>query len=448
MGSRRRVLMKHTAPGGEMRIASLPLETPTSDEQVMERILERENLKRALKRVRENKGAPGVDGMKVGQLLGYLWRHWPKILKDLLGGRYRSLPVRGKEIPKNNGPDMRLLGIPAVLDRFVYQAVNQVLQEIWDPTFSKGSFGFRPGLSQWDAMLLAQKYVQAGYRVVVNIDLSKFFDRVNHDRLMSRLATRVKDKRVLKLIRAALNSGLMMDGLTSLTEEGVPQGSPLSPLLSNIVLDELDKEMERRGLAFVRYADDFLIFVRSKKAAKRVMASIDRFITGKLKLKINAEKSSIERPWECKFLGFSFTNSRNNPKIRIHWKTIKRFRQRVKELTRRTCGRSQEQVIRKLMEYLNGWWNYYRLAESTNRLRPLSHWIRRRLRAVVWKQWKNRRTRVRELLRRGVSRSYAVTTGCARKGPWRMSNVKWVVIALPDVYFGSLGFSAPWESSA
>jgi RNA-directed DNA polymerase len=415
----------------------------------MERILERDNLKRALKRVRKNKGAPGVDGMTVGQLGGCLRRHWPKIRRDLMNEKYQPFPVRGKEIPKpGRANDKRLLGIPTVVDRFVYQAVNQVLQEVWDPTFSDGSFGFRPKLSQKDAMLLALKYVKAGYRTVVNIDLSKFFDRVNHDRLMSRLATRVKDKRVLKLIRAALNSGLMLNGLTSPTEEGVPQGSPLSPLLSNIVLDELDKELERRGLLFVRYADDFVVFVRSRTAAKRVMGSIDRFVTRKLRLKINAEKSEITRPWKLKYLGFSFTNSQKNPKIRIHWKTIKRFKERVRELTRRTIGRSQAQVIYKLMEYLRGWWGYYRLAESINRLRPLSHWIRRRLRALVWKHWRNRRTRVRELLKRGVSRSYALTTGCARKGPWRMSIVKWVVIALPNRYFDSLGLSFPWQSSA
>lgn len=432
----------------EMPIASLKFEPPTNDSQLMERILERDNLVRALKRVRKNKGAPGVDGMTVEQLEGYLRRHWSKIKDDLFNGRYRPLPVRGKEIPKSEGPDMRLLGIPTVLDRFVYQAVNQVLQEIWDPIFSDGSFGFRPERSQKDAILRAKQYVSVGYRYLVDIDLSKFFDRVNHDRLMSRLATRVRDKRVLKLIRAALNAGIMLDGLTSSNSEGVPQGSPLSPLLSNIVLDELDKELERRGLSFVRYADDFVVFVRSKAAAKRVMASIDRFVTGRLRLKINADKSAIRRPWDCKYLGFSFTNSRVNPKIRIHWKTIKRFKQRVRELTGRSCGRSLAQVTHKLMEYLRGWWNYYRVAESMNRLRPLKHWIRRRLRALVWKQWKNRKTRVRELLKRGVSRQYALTTGCSRKGPWRMSIVKWVVIALPNRYFSSSGLSFPWESSA
>jgi RNA-directed DNA polymerase len=433
----------------ETSVASLPFETPTSETQVMERILDRRNLKRALKQVRKNKGAPGVDGMTVGQLGSYLRRHWPEIRQALMDSQYSPLPVRGKEIPKpGGGAETRLLGIPTVLDRFIYQAVNQVLQEIWDPTFSAASFGFRPGRSQWDAIMLALQYVRAGYRRVVDIDLSKFFDRVNHDRLMSRLAKRVKDKRVLKLIRAALHSGIMKDGLTSPTEEGVPQGSPLSPLLSNIVLDELDKELERRGLRFVRYADDFLVFVRSKKAAERVMASIDQFITGMLKLKINSRKSGIRGIWETKFLGFSFTKSRSNPKICIHWNTIKRLKARIREITGRSRGRSLDQVIRQLMEYLQGWWGYYQLAQSTNRLHRLVHWIRRRLRALVWKQWKNRRTRVRNLLRGGISRNHAVATGCSRKGPWHMSLIKWVAIALPNSYFSARGFSVPWATSA
>jgi RNA-directed DNA polymerase len=261
---------------------------------------------------------------------------------------------------------------------------------------------------------------------------------------MSTLATRIKDKRVLKLIRSFLTSGVMIGGLEQPTEEGTPQGGPLSPLLSNIVLDELDKELEKRGLCFVRYADDCVIFVRSKRAGNRVMESIGRFIEKKLRLKVNREKSAVGRPWSSKYLGFCLTNSSKNPKIRIHWKTIKRFRERVREITARRRGRSISQVIYELKEYMYGWWNYYGITESFNRLRPLSHWVRRRLRAVIWKHWKNRRTRVRELLKRGVSKAFAVTTGCSRKGPWRMSKVKWVNIALPDAYFKSLGLSFPW----
>jgi RNA-directed DNA polymerase len=249
---------------------------------------------------------------------------------------------------------------------------------------------------------------------------------------------------VLKLVRSFLTAGVMIGGLESPTRKGTPQGGPISALLSNIVLDELDKELEKRGLCFVRYADDCVIFVRSKRAGNRVMKSVSRFIEKKLRLKVNREKSAVGRPWDRKYLGFCMTNSRKTPKIRIHWKTIKRFKERVREITARRRGRSLPQVIGELNQFLNGWWNYYRLTESYNRLRPLPHWIRRRLRALVWKQWKNRRTRVGQLLKRGVTRAYAVTTGCARKGPWRMSKVKWVNIALPDAYFSLFGLSFPW----
>ncbi len=386
--------------------------------------------------------------MTVDQLPGYLQRHWPKIRASLLAGRYEPLPVRRKVIPKPDGGGERLLGIPAVLDRLLQQATAQVLQTMWDATFSDSSFGFRPGRSAQQAIRLAQTFVRAGHRVTVDMDLSKFFDRVNHDRLLSRLATRIEDRRVLRLIRVFLTSGVMIDGLVSPTEEGTPQGGPLSPLLSNIVLDELDRELERRGLHFVRYADDFVIYVRSRRAGERVMESVKRFVTRKLRLKVNEAKSSVGRPWDSKFLGFCFTNSRGNPLIRIHWKTIKRFRQRVAELTRRTCGRSLQRVINDLMSYIRGWWQYFSIAESRNRLRPLAHWIRRRLRALVWKQWKNRRTRVENLLKRGINRPFAVTTGCARKGPWRMSRVLWVTMALPDQYFQSRGMVFPWLDPA
>ena len=261
---------------------------------------------------------------------------------------------------------------------------------------------------------------------------------------MSRLATRIKDKRVLLLIRSFLTAGVMLGGLVEASEEGTPQGGPLSPLLSNIVLDELDKELEMRGLCFVRYADDCVIFVRSERAGRRVMESISRFIEKKLRLKVNLEKSAVDRPWNRKYLGFCVTNSRKNPKIRIHWKTIKRFKDRVREITARRRGRSISQVIGELKQFMSGWWNYFGITESFNRLRPLQHWIRRRLRAVIWKHWKNRRTRVRGFPKRGVARAYALTTGCARKGPWRMSKVKWVQIALPDAWFKSLGLVFPW----
>jgi group II intron reverse transcriptase/maturase len=381
--------------------------------------------------------------MTVRKIKRYYNRHREKIEKALLDGTYTPMPVLQTEIPKPEG-GVRLLGIPTVLDRAIQQAVAQVLTRIWDHTFSEMSFGFRPNRSQHDAIRQYREYVRLGYKYVVDIDISRFFDRVNHDRLMARLATRIKDKRVLKLIRRFLRSGVMIGGLEEPTKEGTPQGGPLSPLLSNIVLDELDKELEKRGLRFVRYADDCVIFVRSKRAAERVMESISRFIEKKLRLKVNREKSDISLPWKSKYLGFCVTNSRENPKIRIHWKSIKRFKERVREITARRRGRSLLQVISELKEFMNGWWNYFGITESFNRLRPLSHWIRRRLRAIIWKHWKNRRTRVGELLKRGVSRDFAVTTGCSRKGPWRMSKVKWVQIALPDSYFTSRGLVFPW----
>ena len=426
----------------EELIASYVSESPTGQVRLMESILERNNMKRAIKRVIKNKGAPGVDGMTVRKIERYLKRHWSKIEQALLEGTYSPMPVKRKEIPKPGG--VRLLGIPTVLDRVIQQAVAQVLNQIWDYTFSEYSFGFRPNRSQHDAIRQYREYVRSGKRFVVDIDLSKFFDRVNHDRLMSRLATRIKDKRVLLLIRSFLTAGVMLGGLVEASEEGTPQGGPLSPLLSNIVLDELDKELEMRGLCFVRYADDCVIFVGSERAGRRVMESISRFIEKKLRLQVNQEKSAVGRPWERKYLGFCVTNSRSNPKIRIHWKTIKRFKDRVREITARRRGRSISQVIGELKQFMSGWWNYFGITESFNRLRPLQHWIRRRLRAVIWKHWKNRRTRVRELLKRGVARAYALTTGCARKGPWRMSKVKWVQIVLPDACFKSLGLVFPW----
>ena len=426
----------------EEYIASHLSESPTGQIRLMESILERNNMKRAVRRVIRNKGAPGVDGMTVHKVKGYLERHWGKIKKALLDSTYMPMPVRRKEIPKTGG--VRLLGIPTVLDRVIQQAVAQVLNLIWDHTFSEYSYGFRPNRSQHDAMRQYREYVKSGLRYAVDIDLSKFFDRVNHDRLMARLATRIKDKRVLKLVRSFLGSGVMVGGLEQPTKEGTPQGGPLSPFLSNVVLDELDKELEKRGLCFVRYADDCVVFVRSKRAGSRVMRSTSRFIIKKLRLKVNREKSAVGRPWARKYLGFCLTNSRKNPKIRIHWKTIKRFKERVREITARRRGHSLSYVIGELKRFMTGWWNYYGISESFNRLVPLPHWIRRRLRAVIWKHWKNRRTRVRELLKRGVSRDFAVTTGCARKGPWRMSRVKWVQIALPDSYFESFGLVFPW----
>ncbi|NOY75449.1 MAG: group II intron reverse transcriptase/maturase, partial [Kiritimatiellaeota bacterium] len=388
----------------------------------------------ALQRVKSNKGAPGIDKMTVKQLPVYLKRHWIKIRQAILDGAYDPLPVRRKEIPKPDG-GVRLLGIPTVLDRLVQQAVAQVLQKIWDHTFSESSFGFRPGRSQHDAIKRAHEYVKAEYRTVVDMDLSKFFDRVNHDRLMSGLATRIKDKRVLKLIRKFLTAGIMTDGLVSSSEEGTPRGGPLSPLLSNIVLDELDKELERRNLKFVRYADDFMVYLKSRRAGERVMNSVSKFITNKLRLKVNEEKSAISHPWWRCYLGFSFTSSRANPQIRIHSKSIKKFKERIKELTPKNSGGSINRVIRELNSFTRGWWNYYRQATTRSMFRSLNGWMFRRLRAMLWKQWKNPRTRVRNLKKLGISHSHAMTCVNSRKGCWRMSRVKWLIIALPNNYF-------------
>jgi len=422
----------------EMSVAADHSQRLAENQQLLEMILERANMWDAYKRVRKNDGAPGVDGMTVKQAGKYLKRHWLKIRAAILEGTYQPLPVRRKEISKPDG-GVRLLGIPGVIDRVIQQAIAQVLGYIWEPQFSDSSFGFRPGRSQHDAIEHAKSLIEQGYRNIVDLDLEKFFDRVNHDRLMSRLATRIADKRVLALIRRYLNSGILIGGLVSPTEEGVPQGGPLSPLLSNVVLDELDKELERRGLRFVRYADDCVIYVRSYRAACRVKESVSRFITKRLKLQVNEAKSAVSYPWWRKYLGFSFTSARTNPRVRIHSKTIQRFKDRVRELTGRSCGRSIRQVIHKLNDYVRGWWQYYRHAETKSFIRSMNAWIMRRLRAMIWHHWKNRRTRIRELKKRGISHAVAVRTGCGRKGPWRMSRVKWVVVALPNAYFKSLG---------
>jgi RNA-directed DNA polymerase len=426
----------------EMFVASHIAESLGGSTRLMEMILERRNMFRALKQVRANQGAPGVDGMTVNQLGRYLKRHWPKIREDLLNSNYKPFPVRRKEIEKPDG-GIRLLGIPTVLDRVIQQAIAQILEQVWDPTFSEFSYGFRPGRSTHDAVRCAKSYLLDGYTYAVDMDLSKFFDRVNHDRLMSRLAMKIQDKRVLKLIRKYLTAGTMIDGFINYSDEGTPQGGPLSPLLSNIVLDELDKELESRGHKFVRYADDFMIYCKSKRAAERVKESIAKFITVKLKLKVNEEKSAVSRPWLRKFLGFTFIHMFGQTKIRIHKKSIERFKNRIRELTDRNCGKSLYQVIEDLNQYLRGWWNYYRLAEAKYILKALNSWIIRRLRCLVWKQWKNPRTKVRNLMKLGIAQKYAVSCGNARKKHWRMSKVKWVIIALPNSYFFKRGLFLP-----
>lgn len=423
--------------GAETPMAKHGEEGPGCEERLMEEICERENLKRALKRVKANRGCPGVDGMTVEAISAYLAKHWLGIREKLLEGTYRPQPVLRVEIPKPDG-GVRKLGIPTVLDRFIQQAVQQVLQKRWDPTFSRHSYGFRPGRSAHEAVAHAQEYIRSGCTWVVDIDLEKFFDRVNHDRLMARIAQREKDKRVLKLIRAYLNAGVMEDGLVSPSDEGTPQGGPLSPLLSNLVLDELDQELERRGHRFVRYADDANIYVQSQRAGQRVMESITQYITRRLKLKVNQDKSAVARPQERKFLGFTFLKGAE-AKRSIAPKALARFRRKIRELTRRMRGRSLEQVVEQLTVYLRGWRGYFGHCQTPWTLRDLDSWIRRRLRCLQWKQWRKWRRRLAALRRAGVDERTAKDTIFSARGPWRQSRTKVVSRALPTTYFDTLG---------
>lgn len=423
--------------GTESSMAECRTESPAINEQLMEEVIERGNLREALRRVKANKGGPGGDGMVVDELAGYLKEHWPSIREHLLSGTYKPKPVKGVEIPKPGG-GMRKLGIPTVLDRFIQQAALQVLQRRWDPEFSRHSYGFRPKRSAHQAVAQAQQYIAEGYRWVVDIDLEKFFDRVNHDKLMGEVAKRITDKRVLKLIRAYLNAGVMEAGLVSAMEQGTPQGGPLSPLLSNIVLDELDRELEKRGHRFVRYADDCKLYVRSQRAGLRVMESLVNFIMVRLKLRVNREKSAVGRPWERKFLGFSFTWNRE-PRRRIAQAAVKRFKERVRELTRRTRGISLEEMVKQLTVYLRGWQEYFGFCQTPTVLQSFDEWVRHRLRAAAWKQWKQGRRRFAELRKRGVGKNLAAQTAGSAHGPWRLANSPALNMALPNAYFTLLG---------
>jgi RNA-directed DNA polymerase len=425
--------------GTETLMAKHVHENPADTERLMEEVCGRENCQQALRRVKGNKGAPGVDGMTVRDLPVYLKQHWTTIREQLLSGTYRPKPVRRVEIDKPDGSGVRKLGVPTVLDRFIQQAVLQVLQKRWDPTFSDHSYGFRPGRSAHQAVARAQQYVTEGYRWVIDLDLEKFFDRVCHDKLMARIAARVSDKRMLRLIRAFLEAGVMEGGLVGAIGEGVPQGGPLSPLLSNLVLDEWDQELERRGHRFVRYADDSNIYVRSERAGQRVMASLTTFITHRLKLRVNQTKSAVARPWQRKFLGFSFTN-RSPHRRRIAPQAVSRFKGRVRELTGRARGVSLTRMVEDLSPYLRGWRGYFGHCETPTVLRDLEQWLRRRLRAVQWVHWKHGRRRYAELRKRGVwAEDWAAKAAASSHGPWRMAHAKAVKVALPDVFFDSLG---------
>src|SRR5438445_11919926 len=397
---------------------------------------DRGNLERAWKRVRSNKGGPGVDGMTIDDARDHLREHWPSIRSQLLEGTYQPQPVKRVEIPK---PDsgVRKLGVPSVVDRLIQQAVLQVLQERWDPTFSEHSFGFRPGRSAHQSVAQAQRYVADGYNVVVDLDLERFFDRVNHDILMSRVAARIPDKRVLKLIRAFLNAGVLEDGLVRPVDEGTPQGGPLSPFLSNIVLDDLDKELARRGHRFCRYADDCNIYVRSLHAGERVRASISRFLTDKLRLKVNEAKSAVARPEERKFLGFSIAN--DGSERRIASKALDKFKVQIRDRTRRTRGISLTRLVEDLTPYLLGWRGYFGFCQTPRVLTNLEAWIRRRLRSYLWRKWQNGRNRFKELRRRGVPKFNAAVAAGSPTGFWRMSGHPAVQQALRNHYFDSLG---------
>jgi RNA-directed DNA polymerase len=430
--------------GTESPTAKREPENPVTGESLMEEVCERENLEQAWHRVRSNQGSSGVDGRTIDETRDYLREHWPTIREQLLNGTYEPLPVRRVEIAKPDG-GVRKLGIPAVLDRLIQQAILQVLQGRWDPTFSEQSYGFRPGRSAHQAVAQAQLYVAEGYEWVVDIDLEKFFDRVNHDILMARVAGRISDKRLLRLIRAYLNAGVMENGLVSPTDEGVPQGGPLSPLLSNLMLDEFDRELTHRGLRFCRYADDCNIYVRSRRSGERVMASACRFLTTRLQLKVNESKSAVARSGERKFLGFTISNDAE-PTRQIAAKALQKFQDRIRELTSRTLGVSVPQLITPLARYLIGWRGYFGFCQTPIVVRNLDAWIRRRLRMYIWRQWKNGPNRYAQLRRLGVSHFHAAVAAGARSGYWRMARHVTVQQALPNAYFDSIGLPRLAES--
>lgn len=429
-------------PGEAVYSAASPTlvaETDSPGEvEMMEQVVERGNMKQAYERVVSNQGAAGVDGMGVEELLPYLQGSWARIKEELVSGRYQPGGIRMVEIPKASG-GKRQLGIPTVVDRMIQQALQQVLSPLYEPTFSEHSYGFRPGRSTHGAIQKAREYQREGRRWVVDMDLAKFFDEVNHDRLMSRLAIRVKDKRVIRLIRKYLQAGMMIDGLVQQREKGTPQGSPLSPLLSNIVLDELDKELERRGHRFGRYADDCNIYVKSRKAGERVMASITIFVEEKLKLKVNREKSAVARPWQRKFLGYSFTQHKE-ARIRVSEISIERFREKAKEAFRRGRGRNMERFIKEdLNPMIRGWITYFNLAETKGFAEDLDGWIRRRLRVIVWRQCKKPRTRLSRLIQQGISPDRAAMSAYNGRGAWWNSGASHMNQAFPKKYFASLG---------
>ena len=421
-------------PGGESEMGN-PIEPkPTFCSSLLNRIVERNNLRRALNQVRRNKGAPGIDGMTVDELPEFLRQHWPRIRQHLIDGSYCPKPVKRVEIPKPNG-GKRKLGIPTVLDRLIQQAIAQVLQSEWDKDFHENSYGFRPNRNAHQAIRFAQETIQQGFHWVVDCDLEAFFDCVNHDLLMTQLKAKHQDVHLLRLINRYLKAGVRVDGATIASIEGVPQGGPLSPILSNIVLNQLDWELTTRGHRFVRYADDFVVFGKSQRAGERVMKSLQCYVGDSLRLKVNTQKSAVDRPWKRTFLGFTF--SRRGLKIKVSDKALMKLKATVRMLSRRTRGHSLYQVIAELKRYLLGWKAYFGIAEVLSPLRDLDKWIRRRLRSYVWKQWGRRGYRM--LRRLGVKRQLAWNTCKSAHGPWRLSASPGLYYALPNKYFRNLG---------
>ena len=407
--------------------------------KLLEKVVDRNNLNLAYKRVKRNGGSHGVDGMKVDELLTYLKQHGDQIKQDLLEGKYRPQPVRRVEIPKPDGVGVRLLGVPTVIDRLLQQAIAQVLTPVFEMEFSEHSYGFRPRKSAHDAIKQAQVYINEGYTTVVDIDLENFFDRVNHDKLMYLLSRKILDKRLLRLIRRYLESGVMVGGLVSPSREGTPQGGPLSPMLSNVMLHELDKELEKRGHRFCRYADDCNIYVRSSRAGERVMTTITQFIELRLKLKINRDKSAVEYVSRRKFLGFSFYAAKGGYRIRVDTKSLRRLKDKLRLLTSRSKGWSMDTRIYRLNQVIRGWVNYFSLADMRKHCLMLDEWLRRRLRMCYWKQWKKVKTKHANLIRLGLPRSKAWEYANSRKGYWHIAN-SWILSkTLTNAYFEKAG---------
>lgn len=403
------------------------------------------NIQQAIKAVTRNKGAPGVDGVTTEEIRQVMQEQWPRIKQEILEGKYCPKPVKRVEIPKPDGSGVRKLGIPTVVDRIIQQAIHQEIVSIFEAIFSDHSYGFRPGRRAQQAILKAQGYIQEGCEWVVDIDLEKFFDKVNHDMLMARVARKVKDKKILLLIRRFLEAGVMEEGLVKATEEGTPQGGPLSPLLSNIMLDDFDKELEERGLRFARYADDCNIYVKSERAGKRVMESVVKYLTTRLKLKVNEQKSAVANPWDRKFLGFTFLKGKEG-KIMIHESRVKRLKDKIRDLTKRMRGSKVTDSIKKLiMPIVRGWANYFKITEVKGIFTELDGWIRRKIRGVLWRQWKKPTTRVRQLKAYGLKEETARKCGTSSKGSWRMAKNSGLHKALSNEVIKTMGYTPMME---